>query len=107
MLPTHEDSRRQIFDWANGEFKSAKALIAKTDCAVGDHFHREKEEQFFLLKGKMKEMQVGTTLLLNVEAPHYVFVPRNTYHRFVLEEGSILLGTASELFNPEDEIKPQ
>lgn len=101
----HEDERRIIYDWAEGEFKSAKAVIIKEEIAVGDHYHRYKEEEFFLLNGKFKELVVGNLLLFNVEAPYHVKVPRLTYHKFICEKGSILLGVASEIFNPDDEIK--
>lgn len=101
----HEDDRRIIFDWAQGEFKSCKAVIIKKELAVGDHYHRNKEEHFFLLHGMFKELQLGDTIAYNVIAPHKVIVPKGMYHRFICTEGSILLGTATELFDPTDEIK--
>lgn len=101
----HEDDRRVIYDWATGDFKSAKAVIVKKEIPIGDHFHLHKEEQFFLLQGVFKELQLGDTIGYNIEAPHKVVVPKGMYHRFICSEGSILLGTATESFDPNDELK--
>lgn len=101
----HEDDRRVIIDWAQGEFKSAKVLIAKHGCVVGDHYHLRKDETFFLLKGRASNAVVGDDVQVDVKAPQEWNVPRGTYHRFELDEGSILLGTASERYDPEDEVK--
>lgn len=101
----HEDIRRTLFDWAEGSFKSAKAVIVKQQMVLGDHHHENKDEEFLLLQGEFLELQIGKENEFNVKAPRHVNVPRGTYHRFVCSPGSILLGTASELFDPNDEIK--
>lgn len=104
-MQTHEDDRRIIYDWADGNFKSAKAVIVKKEIPIGDHYHKNKEEEFLLLTGMFLELQVGEEITYNVKAPHKVFIPKNTYHKFICEKGSILLGTATELFDINDEIK--
>lgn len=101
----HEDDRRILFDWANGNFKSAKAVIVKKEIAVGDHYHNKKDEEFLLLQGKFLELIVGNITSMNIPAPYYVFIPAGTYHKFICSEGSILLGVATELFDINDEIK--
>lgn len=101
----HEDERRILYDWAKGNFKSAKAVIIKKEIAVGDHLHRNKDEEFLLLQGNFVELTLGEITTFNIKAPYHVFVPRNTYHKFICSEGSILLGVATELFDPNDEIK--
>jgi len=101
----HEDNRRIIFDWAEGDFKSAKAVIVKEPINIGDHYHNNKVEEFLLLSGEFLELQLGKETLFNVKAPHKVTVPKGLYHRFVCTKGSILLGTATELFDANDEIK--
>lgn len=101
----HEDDRRILFDWANGNFKSAKAVIIKKALAVGDHYHENKDEAFLLLQGSFMELIVGNTKEINIQAPYAVFVPRGVYHKFTCAEGSILLGVATELFDESDEIK--
>lgn len=104
-MQIHEDNRRIIYDWASGDFKSAKAVIVKDRIAIGDHHHLKKDEEFFLLQGTFIELQIGSETQFFVKAPHKVFIPRGTYHRFICEEGSILLGTATEYFDESDEIK--
>lgn len=104
-MQVHEDERRIIFDWAEGDFKSAKAVIIHEPINIGDHYHNNKTEEFLLLTGEFLELQLGTETQFNVKAPHKVIVPKGLYHRFVCTKGSILLGTATELFDENDEIK--
>lgn len=101
----HEDDRRIVYDWAEGDFKSAKAVVIKKEIAIGDHYHNNKDEQFLLLTGVFLELIVGDEKNYYIKAPHYINIPRGTYHKFVCSVGSILLGTASELFDQNDEIK--
>lgn len=101
----HEDSRRVIYDWAEGDFKNCKAVIVSAEIAIGDHYHLKKEEQFFLLQGCFKVLQLGDSILHNVEAPYKVVVPVGVYHKFICTVGSILLGAATAPFDPEDEIR--
>lgn len=104
-MTVHEDDRRIIYDWATGLFKSCKAVIVKNTIPIGDHYHKNKTEEFLLLVGRFLELEVGKSILYNVDAPHKVVVPPGTYHRFICSPGSILLGTATELFDETDEIK--
>lgn len=101
----HSDDRRTIYDWADGDFKAAKALIAGENCIVGDHYHKRKDEQFFLLIGTATKVVIGGEELWDIEAPCKFHVQAGSYHRFELTPGSILLGTASEPFDPSDEMK--
>lgn len=101
----HEDERRVLFDWAQGEFKSAKAVIVKNGIAIGDHYHKNKDEAFLLLTGSFIELIIGESKQFNIAAPYSVRIPRGVYHKFVCAEGSILLGVATELFDENDEIK--
>ena len=98
----HEDARRTLIEWSGG--RVSKALIAKSSCTVGDHFHRNKEEKFLLLTGRAY-VTIGDAQPEYVEAPSEFTVPPNTYHAFNLADGSILLGVCSEEFDPKDEIK--
>ncbi len=101
----HEDDRRKLIEWANGDFKVAKALIAKSDCIVGDHYHREKDEKFLLLSGVANRVIIGDGSWDAVKAPAQFIVYRGSYHLFDLAEGSVLLGVATAEFDPGDEIK--
>lgn len=101
----HEDSRRKIIEWASGSFRVAKALIAKSGCIVGDHYHRNKDESFLLLIGKASLVIVGDREWRDAIPPCKWEVPRGSYHRFELDEGSVLLGVGTEDFDEADEIK--
>ncbi len=98
----HEDDRRKLIEWPGGAV--SKVLIAKTDCVVGDHYHKHKGERFLLIKGEANIL-VGNGMDGTVSAPFEIDVPPNTYHRFSLRKGSILLGVCTGLFDPDDEIK--
>jgi mannose-6-phosphate isomerase-like protein (cupin superfamily) len=106
-VTTHTDERRTIIDWGEGQIATVKALTMKQDATVGDHYHRNKDEHFLLLSGHAYQIVIGGEVYKHVVGPAEFHVPRNTYHRFELMAGSILLGTASEAFDPTDEIKGQ
>lgn len=99
----HEDERRILVDYPFPDgIKSIKLVTAKDGCLVGNHWHKEKDEYFILLKGSgvavtnlwdSKEMVVG----------EIISCPRGTPHTFKLVEGSQLLGLATELFDETDE----
>lgn len=101
---THEDERRKLVEWSEGEFKTAKVVIAKENCVVGDHHHNKKDEEFLLLSGKAKKVVIGETVEIEVDQMRKWVVPRGTYHLFDLDKDAILLGTATERFSKEDEI---
>jgi mannose-6-phosphate isomerase-like protein (cupin superfamily) len=101
----HEDNRRIIYDWAQGNFKSLKAVFVKEEIAIGDHYHKNKDEVFFLAQGKLIELTLGANTAFDIEAPYVIHVPAGLYHKFICEPGSIIFGGATELFDPKDEIK--
>ncbi len=102
------DERRTLYEWIeNLTFKSAKVVVVNEEIAIGDHYHRKKDEVFFLVQGKFIYLEVGAEILTNICAPYKVIVPRLTYHKFVCSKGSILCGVATEPFDPNDEIKKQ
>lgn len=101
----HEDDRRILYDWAHGNFKSSKAVVFKTTTEIGNHLHQKKDEEFFLLYGKFKELEVGEEFLTDVEAPFYIKAERGVYHRFICEEGSVLLSVATELYDTNDDYE--
>lgn len=102
-METHRDERRILYDWAAGNFKSAKAIEILQTISIGGHFHKNKDEEFLLLKGKFLKVQIGENVNENISAPYYINVPRGVYHEFLCEAGSILLGTATEHFDKNDE----
>lgn len=103
----HEDERRVLIEWIrNSNFVSSKIVIAKSEIPIGDHYHSKKDEVFLLISGKAKRVVMDNHTQTNIEAPYKWNVPRNTYHLFELEKGSILIGVADQPFDPEDELKP-
>lgn len=104
---SHEDERRLLVEWvADAPFRSAKAIVAKSGNVIGDHYHNRKDEVFFLLAGRAKRVVVGDRQEFDVAAPRKWRVPKKVYHVFELEPGAVLLGAATEKFDPADEIRP-
>lgn len=101
----HKDKRRTIYDWANGNFKSLKVVYVDEPIAIGDHYHKNKDEVFFLAVGHIKELVLGDKVKYNIDAPYVINVPKNTYHKFICIPGTIIFGGATERFDPQDEIK--
>lgn len=100
----HEDERRTLIEWVKDvPFKSAKIVIAKNELPLGEHYHKNKDEVFYLLAGK------GTMTLDGVMSEFSegdcIFIKRGTMHTFILSAGSILLGVGTEPFDPHDEIQ--
>ncbi len=100
---THEDERRTLIEWANGNFKECKVVKAKVDCLVGQHWHAKKDEVFFLFSGHVYFVVVGDKSWGEIDAPFLWQVPRGTYHAFDLKAGAVLLGAATELYDKDDE----
>lgn len=99
-----EDTRRKLSEFGNGgTWKVCKILEATTDCRVGDHYHKLKDEMFVLLEGSGR-FDVDNESNIH-HAPYSVFVPRGTYHSFELVKGSVLIGLATELHDPTDDYK--
>lgn len=100
-----DDVRRKLSEFGDGgTWKVCKILEAKTDCRVGDHYHKLKDEMFVLLEGSGMFHVGGNGS--SRQAPYSVFVPRGTYHAFDLKKGSVLIGLATELHDPYDDYKP-
>ena len=100
----NEDERRCLIEWLDDtDVCSLKALTMKSDGIVGKHYHKNKDEYFLLLTGTAKKVIIGTEEYTNVSAPFKWVVPKNTYHSFDLEGGSILLSAATKPFTPGDD----
>ncbi len=99
----HEDERRCLIEWATGSFKECKVAIMKEDGILGDHWHANKDETFLLLQGRASKVVIGDYTRTDVQPVTAFVVPRNTYHAFHLDKGSVLLGAATELYDRQDE----
>lgn len=105
-LPTHrhEDDRRVLTEWVRDfPLRTCKALEVKQDSILGDHFHKEKDEVFYLLKGSgfvtldsdRTELKVGDV----------IYAARGVKHTFELAKDSILLEAGNKPFDPTDDYK--
>ena len=104
-LLIHEDSRRTLIEWiADSPFQSAKVVVAKSQQAIGGHYHRLKDEAFLLVSGVVVAATVGTVKFRDIRAPFRWEVPAGVWHEFTLEPESVLLGVATQPFDLEDEI---
>lgn len=100
----HEDSRRILVEVIKDEsVRSVKMIYAKEDdCTLGNHHHDKKDESFYLVSGG-GWCEIGGTQK-TLEIGELYRVPKGIKHTFVLDKDSIMLGLASEPFDPEDEI---
>lgn len=99
-----QDERRIISEFGNGNtWKVCKYLEILSDSIVGDHYHNNKDEIFFLSKGRAKI--ILNDFEANVQAPIVIDVKRGTYHAFEITKGSILIGLATEEHDPNDDHK--
>ncbi len=104
----HEDNRRILVEWVKDiPIRAIKTIYVKEKSSLGNHYHNNKDEVFYLLKGKgiviltTKTKQTRTWIF----EEDCIFVSRGTIHTFNLEAGSILLEAATEPYNPNDEIR--
>lgn len=101
----HEDDRRVLYDWANGDFKSIKTIVTKKRTEVGGHSHLYKEEIFFLIQGEIIIKTVGPITEYNVKPPAVIEVLRGFYHQFLCEKDTILICASTEMYDSKDDIK--
>jgi quercetin dioxygenase-like cupin family protein len=94
----HEDERRRLEDWPE-----AKIITAKTDCILGNHYHKIKTERFILSVGKATITIDGESMEM-IKGNLYSIYP-NQAHSFLLSKGSVLIGLCSHTFNPEDDYR--
>lgn len=103
-LPTvkHEDYRRSLVEYISDfPIRTSKILTMKEDSAVGNHYHKLKDDVFFLLKGS------GTMVLDNratdFSAGDCILVKAGTSHSFLLKKGSILIESSTTPYDKSDE----
>ena len=108
----HEDERRILIEWNKDiPMKRSKVLIVKQKSVLGKHYHNNSDSIFYILKGKC----ILTTRMANREdAPVHrkwlfegdcEFVPRGVIHRFEVFPDTVMLESATEPFNNNDEIQ--
>lgn len=107
----HEDDRRVLTEYiSNIPFKRAKVIESKGKVTLGKHYHKNNDSVFFVLKGKtsyhLKSAHSSTAKesrgwLFEGEC---LFVPRGIIHTFNLLPSTIMLESATEPYDKEDEI---
>lgn len=100
----HVDHRRILTEWVKDfHVRNCKVIETLEDCELGNHYHKEKDELFYLFKGsgvveldgKAEPLEEGDT----------VFVGRETKHTFKLKKDSILLEAGTKPFDKSDDYK--
>lgn len=100
----HEDNRRTLVEWIKDfPVRSCKVVITKSIQDIGDHYHNDKDEIFYLLKGSGILTLDGRTETF--KEGDTAFIPRGSRHTFRLEEGAIMLGAGTKPYDEHDEHK--
>lgn len=106
----HEDERRILIEWIKDiPFRSAKIVISKNKEYLGRHYHKNKDEVFYILKGKGICTMVANRPNARPTRDWLfegdcIYIPRNIIHTFVLYPDTIMLGAGTEPFDIHDEI---
>lgn len=105
-----EDERRKLYEFGKGkEWKVGKLLETKEWGVIGKHYHKNKDECFLVVKGTMEAIlqDMNEFRVWNVicNAPDFIFIPRNIYHEFICESGTVIVGLATELHDDNDDHK--
>lgn len=107
-----EDSRRKLFEFGKGyNWKIGKYIEVTEDCKIGGHYHKNKDELFLIVSGKigysLSDVNNGgnAAIIQYAEKGECIIVPRNTYHNFYCSAGTIIIGLATELHDDNDDNK--
>lgn len=107
----HDDRRRTLIEWVKDiSIRCIKTIEVKEKLPLGKHYHENKDEVFYIQKGKgimyLKSAHDSQAKLSRewVFEGDCIYVPRGTIHVFELFPGSILLEAATEPYNEKDEI---
>ena len=98
------DERGSLIQINTGEWKQANYLSINKGYSFGGHYHRHKQELFYLISGKIKVIIEGTGLTHNldiVENELFLVEPFEK-HTIVAKENSVLLEMLSQPFSKED-----
>lgn len=111
-ITRHEDERRILIEWIKDiPFKRCKVLIVKKKAVLGKHYHNNSDNVFYMLKGKgimtLKSAHSSTARITRewLFEGDCRFVPRGVIHRFELFPDTVLLESATEPYDTQDEIQ--
>lgn len=73
----HTDSRRRLIQLLTGDIKQVNVYEAKKDAILGNHFHKETTEYFYILKGTATyndkiALNPGTLFIVKPEENHMI-----------------------------------
>lgn len=103
-LPTnrHEDERRTLVEYIHDlPFRTSKVLFVKQDSVLGNHYHKLKDDIFFLVKGSGTYTIDGHEEIFS--QGDCIFVKAGMRHSFKLFNGSILLESSTLPYDKGDE----
>lgn len=101
----HEDNRRTLIEWiADFPIRMCKVLIVKEDSELGNHYHNNKIDNFFLLRGE-GEYKFGDSDWIPLHQDDCLRADAGVAHTFRLKAGSVLLEASSTPYVKEDEIQ--
>lgn len=100
----HEDDRRTLIEYISDfPIRMSKVLYVKEDRTLGNHYHKLKDDFFFLVKGS------GTYTLDGIEEPFNegdcILVKAGVMHAFNLKSGSILIESSTTPYDKGDEYE--
>lgn len=101
----HEDSRRILIEFIKDTpIRTAKALyITDNMSPLGAHYHKLKDDVFFLVKGSGTYTLDGKREIFN--QGDCIYVKAGVKHSFDLMRGSILLEASTLPYDKEDEYE--
>ena len=99
-----ESERGRLTQIITRNFKQLNLLEIKKDCVFGGHYHKKKEESFYVIRGKVRvQISVGD------KDKVYTFNPADCFlvecwdkHTITALEDSIIVETLSEPYTEED-----
>lgn len=100
----HEDERRSLVEYISDfPIRTSKILTVKENSVLGNHYHKLKDDIFYLLKG-------SGTAVINNRATDFkkgdcLLVKKGTSHAFTLKKGSILIESSTTPYDKTDEYK--
>lgn len=100
----HDDDRRLLVEYIHDmPIRNSKVLFIKKDSVLGNHYHKLKNDVFFLLKGSGTYTFDGLTN--DFKEGDCLSVTVGVRHSFNLKAGSILLEASSLPYVKGDEYE--
>ncbi len=96
----HKDERRSMYEY---RAPITKILVVHSECVLGNHYHKEREETFVLLAGEGIANIGPKNFPMKLHEP--IEVERGVMHSFQMGKGSVLLELASKEFDKTDDYK--